>query len=334
MKDQTIRSIDDLARFLGLSKATVSRALNNNPVIAEETRRRVWEAARVHRFTKNVSAQRLTNRVSRTVGFIAHAGPDPCGATDLFSLEIQGGVSQGLRELGYAMMVVPVDFRDPDWVRTQLGSRQVDGFILMTSSRKSRYLKALIEESAPFATWGAASPLAAYPTVAADDFRGGWLVGRHLAPLVGPAAMITGPADEAEVAARSAGYRQARADLGLGFDETWLRRGDYSEASGSRMMAELLAQGRPRSVFVHGDLMAIGALRTLKAAGVAVPEETAVVGFDDLLLASYVDPALTTVSQHIHQAGRALAQALVQYLESGQVTHVVMPVELVCRGSA
>ena len=336
MNEPRVKTIQDLAQLMGLSKSTVSRALNGNPVIAEETRRQVSAAAREHHFSKNVSAQRLTNRSSKTVAFVTHVSSDGCQACDLFGLEIMGGISQGLHDLGYDMMVKPIDFKDYSWVRKLLDSGQVDGFVLMTSTRKDQHIKALIQEKAPFVTWGAATTLATFPSVSADDFKGGQLVGEYLVSLgEGPLAVIAGPSDEAEVQNRLAGFTSALAAAGRAFDSQFLRFGDYSEESGRSMMTELLLQvPRPRAVFAHSDFMAIGALKAAKDFSVSVPGELAVVGFDDLFLASFVEPPLTTVSQHIPDAGKALAQGLVRFLETGQVSHVVMPVELVRRGSA
>ncbi len=146
--------------------------------------------------------------------------------------------------------------------------------------------------------------------------------------------MIAGPEDEIEVQNRTAGFLEALSEAGAVFDPAYRRYGDYSEDSGSKAMSELLALPvPPRAVFVQSDLMAVGALKAAKQAGRTVPRDLAVVGFDGLLVSAYTDPPLTTVSQHTAEAGAALAQALVRYLETGQVSHVVMPVELIRRAS-
>ncbi len=235
-------------------------------MIAEETRRRVADAAREYHFSRNVSAQRLTNQASKTIAFVTHTVTDSCQAGDLFGLEIMGGVSQGLHDLGYEMMVKPIDYKDNSWVRKLLDSRQVDGFVLMTSTRKSHHIKALIQEKAPFITWGAATILAGFPSVSADDFKGGFLVGQYLASLGdGPLAVIAGPSEEVEVQNRLQGFQSALSDAGREFDPAFLRFGDYSEEAGKAKMIELLGlRPRPRGVFAHSDLMAIGALKAAK----------------------------------------------------------------------
>src|SRR5262245_17629679 len=111
MKKTPRATIQDLAEMLGLSKATVSRALSGSTLISDETRRRVEEAARSLNFTRNVSAQRLSRGASRTIAFVTHLASGPSQAADLFGWEIMGGVAQGLQALGYEMLVKPVDYR-------------------------------------------------------------------------------------------------------------------------------------------------------------------------------------------------------------------------------
>ncbi len=334
-KDAGTTTIQDIADSLGLSKATVSRALNGSSLISDETKRRVAEAARSMNFTRNVSAQRLSRGASHTVAFVTHLNSGPSQAADLFGWEIMGGVAQGLQKLGYELLVKPVDYRDYSWVRQLLDSGQVDGFVLMASTRKAYHVKNLIAENAPFVTWGEAAPRSQYPSVSADNHGGGLLAGRHLAALnTLPLGLIAGPEDEAEIQSRTAGFLEALAEAGIVFDTAYLRHGDYSEASGAAAITELLALAvPPRAIFVQSDLMALGALKAAKAAGVALPRDLAIVGFDGLLVSGYTDPPLTTISQHTAEAGAALAQALVRYLETGQVSHVVMPVELIRRSS-
>ncbi len=335
MKKPSNTTIQDLADALGLSKATVSRALNGSPLISDETRRRVEAAARELRFTPNVSARRLSLGSSRTVAFVTHLTSGPSQAHDLFGWEILGGVAQGLQALGYELLVKPVDYRDYSWVRQLLDSGQVDGFVLMASTRKEHHVKALITEDAPFVSWGEAAPRSQYPSVCSDGHEGGRLAGEHLASLnLRPVGLISGPEAEAEIQSRTAGFLEALEKAGTTFDRAYLRYGDFSEASGSSAMSELLAMPvPPRAVFVQSDLMAVGALKAAKNFGVAVPRDLAIVGFDGLLISAYTDPPLTTVSQHTSEAGAALAQVLVRYLETGQVSHIVMPVELVRRSS-
>ena len=247
-----------------------------------------------------------------------------------------GGISRGLHNAGYDMLVVEIDPRDTGWARKLLDSAQVDGFVLMTSTRKQAHIKLLSELQAPFVAWGVPGVEAGFCTVSSDNRRGGELAGRHLVGLGRRRiALIAGPEIEAEVQLRLSGCANALAAAGLSLDDGLVRWGDFSEESGRQAMESLLdLDPRPDAVFAFGDFMAIGAMKAIRGRGLRIPEDVAVVGFDNLMVAAYVEPPLTTVSQNVARSGKALAESLVQYLRTGQISHVIMPVDLVRRGSA
>jgi len=255
----------------------------------------------------------------------------------LFTLELLSSVSSGLAEKGYDLLMVQVDpYACCDWSADYLGSGRVDGFILMTSTRKSLHIKSLLETKAPFIVWGV--PLAgySYPSVTGDNFSGGKLAVEHLAKSGRrKIAFLGGPADEVEVQRRYNGYVAALQEAGLEIDQKRAGYGDYSNNSGAETMQQLLEQSPDLdSVFVSSDLMAMAAMDVLRANGRRVPEDVAVVGYDNLSIAEVSNPPLTTVDQNLSQAGRLLAQNLIQYLKTGVVTNVVVPVNLVVRKSA
>jgi DNA-binding LacI/PurR family transcriptional regulator len=335
MGKEKLRSISDIARIAGVSKSTVSRALNDSPLARVETRERIQAIAREHDFRPSAAARNLSLRSSHTVAFVNHAySNSDCAISDPFCLEIMGGITVGLHELGYDLLVVHVDPDDKDWVAQFLDSGRVDGFILMTSTKKSNHLDLLLERGAPFVAWGPGR--GGYCAVCGDDFLGGKLATERLLSLKrSRIAFIGGTPTEGEVRARYRGYEAALAAAGRAVDPTLVVYGDYSERSGARAMGELLARDPGiDAVFSNSDLMAIAAMRVLHAAGRRIPEDVAVVGYDDLSIASYVTPALTTISQQIPLAGKLLARDLVTYLERGIITTTTVPVELVVRGSA
>jgi len=138
-----------------------------------------------------------------------------------------------------------------------------------------------------------------------------------------------------EVQHRFKGYQQALEDAGMVIDSDLLAYGDYSHSSGIKAMRQLLEQSPDLdAVFVNSDLMAIGAINVIQNSGRRVPEDVAVVGYDDLSIANYNNLPLTTIRQNISLAGKLLAQNLVQYIKTSVVTNVTLPVELVVRQSA
>lgn len=329
-----LKSIEDIAILAGVSKSTVSRALNDSPLVGAETKERILAIAQEHAFKPSFSARNLSMRTSCTIAFVNHAYADgKCGVSDPFSLEIMGGIAVGLHELGYGLLVVTVDPADRSWASQYLDSGRVDGFILMTSDQKRDHVELLRGMGAPFIAWGRGG--ADYCSVSGDDRKGGRLAAERLISSGRKRiAFLGGPRVESEVKERYEGYASAMRDAGRD-PRALLAYGDYSESSAEREIAKLVErEGGPDAVFVNSDYMAIAVMRWLAAHGRRVPDDVAVIGYDDLSIASYVTPRLTTVSQQVPIAGRRLASDFIAFLEKGVVTHSEMPVELIARDSA
>jgi DNA-binding LacI/PurR family transcriptional regulator len=336
MSKKTVQTIADIARLANVSKSTVSRALNDSPLIGQETKERIRAIAQQYNFRTNAPARQLSLKQSHTIAFVTHCYHKEFSVADLFGLEIMGGISTGLYANGYDMLLVHVDPRDIDWAHQYLDTGRVDGFILMTSTRKQYHVRALLEMGAPFIVWGTPQPQYHYPTVTGDNFRGGKLATEHLVRSGRQRiAFLGGPAGELEVQHRYAGYEAALQEAGSSANPALLAYGDYSIVSGAKAMQRLLKQSPGLdAVFANSDLMAIAAINVIHDQGRRVPEDIAVVGYDDLSIAALNNPPLTTIRQNVPLAGNLLAQNLVQYLQTGVVTNVSIPVELVVRKSA
>lgn len=336
MSKKTVQTIEDIARLANVSKSTVSRALNDSPLIKQETRERIQAIAREHNFRINAPARNLSLRQSHTIALVAHSYHMHCfSMEDLFNLEIMGGIGNGLHSLGYDLLLVYVNPRETTWAHQYLDSGRVDGFILTTSSRKQLHIKALVDMGAPFIVWGVPMPKYNYCSVTGDNITGGTLATEYLIHTGRQRiAFLGGPDDEMEVQHRFKGYETALHAAGRSVDPNRLVYGDYSRESGIAAMRHLLGQSPDLdAVFVNSDLMAIGAIDVIQNSGKRVPEDIAVVGYDDLSIANYNNLPLTTVRQNIPLAGKLLAQNLIQFIQTGVVTNVTIPVELVVRKS-
>jgi DNA-binding LacI/PurR family transcriptional regulator len=336
MTEPKVQTITDLARLAGVSKATVSRALNDSPLIGDETKRRIGEIAREHRFQMNDQARRLNLKQSQIVALMTYAYTADSAVADAFSLEIMSGVSAGLHANGYDLLLIQIMPTDTEWVGRYLGSGRVDGFILMAASCTQQHISTLIEARAPFIIWGSASGTRDYCSVDGDNFAGGRTATTHmLRSGRRRIAFIGGPAREREVEERYRGYSAALHEAGIQAEDALVEHSDYSPASGAAAMRALLERaGDLDGVFVNSDLMAIAAIEQLQAQGRRVPEDVSVVGYDDVSLAAHSDPPLTTIRQNGPLAGRLLAENLIQNLRTGAVTSVTIPAELVVRKSA
>jgi DNA-binding LacI/PurR family transcriptional regulator len=338
MGSKTVQTIADIARLTGASKSTVSRALNDSPLISEETKERIRSVAKEHGFQINVAARRLRLQRSRTIAFVVHASqPDNFFTiTDLFLLEMLGAISSTLSAYHYDLLVANIDLRDPTWPRQYLGTGRVDGFILPDPAPKPAHIAMLAEMKAPFIVWGLPLPDYSYCSVNNDNFTGGKLATEHLLQQGRRRiAFVGGPADEIETHWRYDGYVAALHEHGLEVDPTLVRYGEWwSNDSGAEQMRQFL-DARPDldGVFANSDLMATGAINVLHEQGRRVPQDIAVVGYDDLSIARFNSPPLTTISQKLPLVGKLLAQNLIQYIETGLITNVTIPAELVIRKS-
>lgn len=343
-----VRTIADIARIAGVSKATVSRALNDSTLVNAATRQRIREIAEQHGFEMNATARSLSRRQSNVVALATYPyklfGPDEAspGVTpgdklpDAFVLEVMSGLTAGLHARGYDLLVIQIDSRDTGWISRYLDSGRVDGFVMMSANCTPKQLEALEARGAPFVVWGLDSSSHAYSTVSGDSYAGGRIATRHL--IDGGRrriAFLGGPAMEQEAQDRFRGYATALRGANLAVDETLVTYGWYSAESATVRMRELIEHHDDLdAVFACSDVMAIAAIDELRAAGRRVPEDVAVVGYDDVSLAAHTDPPLTTVRQAGPLAGRLLADSLIQQLQTGAVGHVSIPAELVVRQSA
>jgi DNA-binding LacI/PurR family transcriptional regulator len=336
MSKKSVQTIADIARLAQVSKSTVSRALNDSPLLKDETKQRIRDIAQANNFQINVPARQLSRRQSNTIAFVTHAYHKEFSVADLFGLEIMGGISRGLAEAGYDMLVAHVDPHNTEWTHQYLDTGRVDGFILMTSSRKTSHIKALVEMGAPFIVWGMPIANSCYCSVTGDNFNGGKLATRRLIETGRQQiAFLGGPPEELEVQQRYRGYETALQEAGRSLNPALVAHGDFSNTSGANAMQHLLEKTPELDgVFVNSDMMAIAAMDILRAHGRRVPEDVGVIGYDDLSIAELTNPPLTTIRQNIPLAGKYLAHNLIQYLQTGMVTNVTMPVELIVRHSA
>ena len=331
-----VKTIADLARLAGVSKSTVSRALSDSPLIGAHTKQKIRALADSHRFRLNLPARRLSLRRSNTIAFVSQACYKGSTEADPFTLEMLGSLTSALHVKGYDLLMAHIDPRDKEWPKEYLSSGRVDGFIVLIPSRKQRDIDTLLAADAPFIVWGVAAPTAGYCSVAGDNLRGGRLATERLIAIGRKRiAFLGGPAAELEVQGRLAGYMEALKRAGLPLDPALIAYADYSFDSGLEATPRLLKDAPDLdAIFANSDRMAMAAINCLRKTGRRVPEDVAVVGYDNLPIAEQSRPPLTTVSQNLRLAGKLLADNLLQYLATRVVTHVCVPVELVIRESA
>jgi LacI family transcriptional regulator len=330
----------DVARAAQVSQATVSYVLSENTAVAipQETRSRVLEAARALGYTPNNAARTLRTRRTMTIGGVI---PD---ITNPFYPWFERGIQDVADASGYSLITYNTD-GDAGKERRALGSvreGRVDGIVLMSFHLDTDDYRSLIDSGVSVVALSrrkrdlveiGVDSLAIDNVLAAQAAVEHLIDGGHrrIAMIAGLAR--TNPREE-----RTQGFLQALTAYGLATDEGLIRGGDYTEAGGYQCALEILRQTPlPTAIFAANDLMAIGALRALREAGIRVPDEIAIVGFDDIPAASMVHPPLTTIAQHPYELGANAARMLLERLRgevSGRGRHVEMPFELIVRSSS
>jgi DNA-binding LacI/PurR family transcriptional regulator len=329
------QTMADIARLAGVSKSTVSRALSDSPLISAETKERIRSIAQERRFQANVPARNLSLKQSHAIALVTYAYPAYAGVADAFMLELMSGISAALHEQGYDLLVVHVSQDDTDWASQYVETGRVDGFILLCTRR---HMEKLAELGVPVIGWGPPSAAGRYSSVGGDSITGGRLATEHLLRSGrSRIAFLGGPERDLEVQERYRGYESALAAAGATVDSdlvayaTW----DSPETTGADAMRDLLSRAPDLdAVFANSDLIAIAAMDELRAEGRRIPDDVAVIGYDDISIARHTNPPLTTIRQNGPLGGRLLAENLLQYLRTGAITNVTIPAELVVRNSA
>jgi DNA-binding LacI/PurR family transcriptional regulator len=329
-------TLDEVARMARVSRATVSRVVNDSPLVTPATRKSVEKAIGRLGYVPNRAARSLVTRRTDTIALVL-SEPEDRVFSDPFFRSILRGVTEAIEDTDLQLVLLFAQSgRDREKVERYLRQGHVDGVILMSLHGSDPLPTALTAARIPTVLSGRPRPGERLPFVDADNRGGARLATEHLLSSGRRAlATVTGPMDMTAAVDRLEGYREA-AEEARAFRKSLVAEGDFTERGGAAAMRALL-RGRSRidGVFVASDPMAIGALRVLEEAGLRVPEDVAVVGFDDAPGAEATAPPLTTVRQPLDAMARAMTELLLRRIDglAGDDDAVVCPTELVVRAS-
>jgi DNA-binding LacI/PurR family transcriptional regulator len=327
-------TLDEVAERAGVSRSVASRAMNNARHVSPVKRDAVARAAEELGYVPNPTARALaTSRVGSVV--LAVSNDDPALFGDPFFAQVLVGVAEALERSDLDLtLILASSAHGQARLARLLRSHRSDGVMLMALRGDDPLNRVAAATDLPVVFGG--RPLTGEPRWYVDmDNRGGARMATE--HLLGSGrwriATVTGPMDLEAAVARYRGFVDAMAVEGLRSD--WVEHADFSHDDGARAMARLLAAHPDLdAVFAASDNIAAGALRALRAAGRRVPEDVAVVGFDDLEVARHTEPELTTVSQPIRAFGQEMATMLVRLIAGERPTPIILPTRLVVRGSA
>lgn len=328
----------DIAHLAGVSQSTVSRALNNSPLVNQETKDKIRAIAKEINYKVDKNASNLRKQRSATLALLLFEDPTTDDShINPFFLSMLGSITRASSRQGYDLLVSFQQLSD-DWHADYEDSHKADGIILLGYGDYVDYqdkLNSLQEQQTQFVLWGATDKDRNHIGISSDNFQGGYTVAKHLiAQGRKNIAFIGGASSHCpEFLARYKGVCQCLADHDLTRQVLQLDAITTQE-SGYQTCKEMLAEhARPDAIVCASDLIAIGAMRAVQDSGLSVPEDIAVVGYDDLPAADFANPGLTTVNQDTTRAGELLVESLVKSINGESVTNQQIPGKLVIRQS-
>ncbi|MGB4595844.1 MAG: LacI family DNA-binding transcriptional regulator [Anaerolineaceae bacterium] len=327
-------TLEDIAKLSGFSRSTVSRVLNHDSRVNPETREIIQKVIDELNFFPNLAARGLASGHTNVLGVIIPAGVPSLFNDPYFPVLLQG-VSAACNKMDYSVML---SISDIQYEKRLLGrlihNRLVDGVIVASTLIGDPMVSALTNSDLPFVIVGRQPNLTAND-VDVDNRQAArlatdYLIGQGYTRI----AHITGPLNQKAGKDRLDGYKDGLISGGFKVDPKLIVTGNFTEHGGYLGMRKLL-MSKPDAVFAASDLTAMGALRCLNEASLRVPEDVALVGFDDIPVASRITPSLTTIRQPIHDMGKMAAEALIDIIENGskELRHITLSTELIIRGS-
>jgi len=328
-------TITDVAKHAQVSIKTVSRVLNDEPHVAENTRLKVEQAIQELDFVANLPARRLASGQSYTIGLVFQ------NASWHYIHDVQKGAMETALPLGYSMLLHPYDLtniEDENGVVKLVSQKQVDGFIFTPPADNAKGLIAkLTKLGVPFVRLTPSDRESPLPYVAATDKQGAFDMTQYLISLghkqIG---FIFGQQEQRAAHDRFAGYKQALAEAQLPFDESYVADGDDHFDSGFQAATKLIRlDNRPTAIFCNNDEMAAGAIAAVFESKLSVPDDVSIAGFDNIPMARQIWPPLTTVEQPIFEIAEEATNKLIKILnkEEVQELHSNLPTKIIVRKS-
>ena len=328
----------DIAREAGVSRTTVSHILNKHPgvTLSPKTRERVLAATRKLGYVPNSAAQMLVTGRSQTIGLIL-SRPDLV-AIDAFVPTMMFGLNEACRASGYRLLMESI--RDPENVDAYLDlakSKRIDGLIVINPRKGDAALRKIIESKFPILIFGSSGHLREN-SLATEDTQASCKATAHLLSLghrriahISYAPLVYIPSKK-----RFEGYRKALKQNRIPFDKRLFGEGDFTCESGYSAMRKILASGsEPTALFAGNDTLALGAMVAVREAGISIPDQFAVVGYDDIPSAAFANPPLTTVRSNAFEQGKMVGEAAIELVKGKKTGRQasILPLELIIRES-
>ena len=329
-------TLEDVAREAGVSRSTVSRVVNDHPNVSDDVRQRVLAVIENIGYHPNVAARMLASQRSWMIGLVLPLSVSLL-FTDPYYAILTQGIAQGCNQYDYTMSLFMAGSKDDECKILPKITRKgiLDGVIIQAGHRGDVLLERLVNSDMPVVVAGRPFHAEGVSYIDIDNVNAAYNAVSHLVRLgrqrVG---MISGPISSTVGVDRREGYMRALKERGHAVDEVLIVEGDFTEEGGYYAMQKLL-DSHPDAIFAASDIMALGAMRAVRDVGLNIPDDIAFVGFDDMPIATPIEPPLTTVRQPITEFGIQAVEILIDLIENGvdPPRRVVMNTKLIIRAS-
>ncbi|MDO8548775.1 MAG: LacI family DNA-binding transcriptional regulator [Ignavibacteria bacterium] len=328
-------TIKEIAKRAKVSIATVSRVLNNDQRVTEKTRDIVLRVSKELNYKPNILARNFVKKKSNVIGLLL---PE---SSDEFFTEIIKGVDEVTYTHGYYTLVASSHkYRTLDEsILTFMQNGIVGGMILLVSSLNNNIKEILDQSKIPIVMISGHNETGKYDAVSIDNYQGAFDITEYLIVKKGftKIAHISGPLDNDDALLRKRGFLDACRKHNLAINNSWIIKGDFTRETGESACNELLKmKTKPQIIFAANDMMALGCYDAASKAGIKIPEDIGIAGFDDIFVAKYLSPGLTTVRVQIEEVGKTAAEILMKKIQGRNgSSHPVVKIstQLVIRGS-
>ena len=329
-------TLEDIAKLAGVSRSTVSRVVNDHPNVSQKARQRVLSVIQSTGFRPNAAARTLASQRSWMIGLVLPRSVSSF-FTDPYFPRLTQGIAQACNDHNYTLgLFLASTTADEEKIFPRVSRKgYLDGIIVQAGLTGEQFIERVINSDVPLVVAGRPFHASGISFIDVDNVSAAYNAVSHLVRLgYQRIGTIAGPENSTVGLDRLEGYRKALTERGRDVDPALITQGDFTEMGGYYAMQQLLP-AKPDAVFAASDIMAVGALRLIREAGLCVPDDVALVGFDDLPLASRPDPQLTTVRQPVYQFGMKAVEILIDLIENGvqPPRRIIMDTELVIRQS-
>ncbi|MCG9649162.1 substrate-binding domain-containing protein [Vibrio brasiliensis] len=319
-------TMKDIAKLAGVSTSTVSHVINKSRFVSEEISLRVNNAAQQLNYRPSALARSLKVNRTKTIGMLVTTSTNP------FFGEVVKGVERSCYQQGYNLILCNTE-GDNERMRESINTllqKRVDGLILMCSSLEGERIDVFEQyPDIPVVVMDWGPMLFTSDKIQDNSLRGGYLAAKYLIESghqqIG---CITGPLVKHQAQMRYEGYKRALNEAGLDFNANWIIEADFECEGGYEAFNKMFAKGSlPSSIFVCNDMMAMGVINAANEKGIRIPQDLSIIGYDDIHIAKFMSPSLTTIHQPKYRLGKAAVEALLNRLEKGAIDAQVVQLE-------